>query len=239
MRRYLIINADDFGLTEGINRGIIEGVKHGIVSSASLMVRPPAAAAAAEFARNSSALSLGLHLDLGEWVYRNHEWVQLYSVVAVDDAAAVAAEVSHQLAEFHRLAGHHPTHLDSHQHAHQKEPTRSIVREAARRFGIPLRGCTPGIHYCGDFYGQTAEGEPIPEVLTVRNLKKILAELPAGITELGCHPGYADGLESVYCAEREAELKVFCAAETRAALESLGIKLRSFETITMPAQAFA
>jgi chitin disaccharide deacetylase len=71
MRRYLIVNADDFGLSEGVNRGIIEAAEKGIVTSASLMVRQPAAAAAAAYARKLDRISVGLHLDLGEWVYRN------------------------------------------------------------------------------------------------------------------------------------------------------------------------
>jgi predicted glycoside hydrolase/deacetylase ChbG (UPF0249 family) len=231
MPRYLIVNADDFGLTDGVNRGIIEGIERGIVTSASLMARQPAAAAAAAFGRQCDKFSLGLHLDLGEWIYRNNEWVQRYSVVDVNNATAISAEVSRQLAEFHRLAGRHPTHLDSHQHAHRKEPVRSIVLDAAHRLGVPVRDCTPGIRYCGDFYGQSTEGQPLPELLTVANLKKILNELPEGITELGCHPGYGEGLDSVYRAEREAELKVFCAPETRQTLKSMDIKLCSFNTL--------
>ena len=43
--RHLIVNADDFGQSAGINRGIIEAHEHGIVTSTSLMVRWPAAGA--------------------------------------------------------------------------------------------------------------------------------------------------------------------------------------------------
>ena len=74
-KRYLIVNADDFGLSAGVNRGVIEAHERGIVTSASLMVRPPAAAEAAADARAYPELSLGLHVDLGEWSYREGEWV--------------------------------------------------------------------------------------------------------------------------------------------------------------------
>ena len=47
----LIVNADDFGLSEGVNRGIIEAHERGIVTSASLMVLRPAAASAADYSR--------------------------------------------------------------------------------------------------------------------------------------------------------------------------------------------
>ena len=54
--RLLIVNADDFGQTAGVNRGVIEAHDRGIVTSASLMVRWPAAAEAASFARARPAL---------------------------------------------------------------------------------------------------------------------------------------------------------------------------------------
>lgn len=88
--RHLIVNADDFGQSLGVNRGIIEAHERGIVTSASLMVRSPAAADAAAYSARRPKLSLGLHLDLGEWSYRGNRWVPLYEVVRVDDAEACA-----------------------------------------------------------------------------------------------------------------------------------------------------
>ncbi|HEU4340947.1 MAG TPA: ChbG/HpnK family deacetylase, partial [Candidatus Binatia bacterium] len=60
--KYLIVNADDFGQSHGINRGIITAYGDGIVTSASLMVRWPAAADAAAYARKQPGLSVGLHI---------------------------------------------------------------------------------------------------------------------------------------------------------------------------------
>jgi chitin disaccharide deacetylase len=76
--KYLIVNADDFGRSPGVNRGIIKAYACGIVTSASLMVRWPAAAEAAAYGQEHLPLSLGLHVDLSEWVYRNGEWTPLY-----------------------------------------------------------------------------------------------------------------------------------------------------------------
>ena len=58
--RYLIVNADDFGQSEGINRGIITAHEKGIVTSASLMVRWDAARQAAKYAGSNRALGIGL-----------------------------------------------------------------------------------------------------------------------------------------------------------------------------------
>src|SRR5262245_21490417 len=101
VQRYLIVNADDFGLSPGVNRGITEAHENGIVTSASLMVRWPAAAEAAAYARVHQELSVGLHLDLGEWTYRDGDWACVYQVVQQHDSGAVAKEAERQLAEFH------------------------------------------------------------------------------------------------------------------------------------------
>jgi len=229
--RYLIVNADDFGLSPGVNRGIIEAHEQGIVTSASLMVRWPAAAAAAAYYRGRQRISLGLHVDLGEWVYRDGDWVPLYEVIAQDDTAAVADEVSRQLAEFRRLLGRNPTHLDSHQHVHRSEPVRSILLVMARTLGLPLRHLTPEISYCGSFYGQTGKGEAYHEGISVAALIEVLTTLPPGITELGCHPGLGDDYDSVYCRERAAEVQALCHPEVRAALATEGIELCSFHDV--------
>src|SRR5881397_3301442 len=103
--RCLIVNADDFGQSPGINRGIIKAHADGIVTSASLMVRWPASAEAAAYARQHPRMSVGLHLDFGEWVYRNEEWIPLYTVCSTNDADAAAREVANQLDAFHCLVG--------------------------------------------------------------------------------------------------------------------------------------
>jgi predicted glycoside hydrolase/deacetylase ChbG (UPF0249 family) len=229
MKKFLIVNADDFGLSAGVNRGVIECAEHGILTSASLMVRWPAAVEAADYAKKNRGISVGLHVDLGEWVLRNGEWELLYKVVDTKDANAVAKEIENQVAEFRRLVGRNPSHFDSHQHVHRNEPVHSIMTSLARDIGVPLREFTPGIRYCGDFYGQDAENEPLPELLTVANLKNIFASLGDGVTELGCHPGYGDDLESPYRAERASEIRVLCDPEIRKEISAMGLQLCTFE----------
>src|SRR5215831_10883983 len=105
----LIVNADDFGQSPGVNRGVITAHRDGIVTSASLMVRWAAATSAATYARANRGLSVGLHVDLGEWAFRQGAWVPIYDVVPIEDAAALASEVASQLAAFRRLIGEDPT----------------------------------------------------------------------------------------------------------------------------------
>ena len=76
--RSLIVNADDFGRSREINSGVIKAREHGILTSASLMVRWPAATEAAAYGRDNSGFSLGLHVDLGEWAFGDGEWFPVY-----------------------------------------------------------------------------------------------------------------------------------------------------------------
>jgi predicted glycoside hydrolase/deacetylase ChbG (UPF0249 family) len=229
--RVLIVNADDLGRCEGINQGIAEAAERGIVRSASLMVRWPAAESAARlFTGRHPSVSLGLHVELAEWIVRDGAWLPLYQVVEPDNADAVGEELSRQLDLFIRLTGDLPTHLDSHQHSHRNDPLRSCLLAAGERLGIPVRSFGP-VAYCGAFYGQTRTGDPYPDGITFEHLVGLLNGLAVGVTELGCHPGADDlaGLDSIYRAERAAERRVLCDPRLPAALVARGITLASFQ----------
>jgi predicted glycoside hydrolase/deacetylase ChbG (UPF0249 family) len=174
---------------------------------------------------------VGLHLDLGEWIFRDGEWQPIYEVVDTNDEGAVRSEVKQQLTLFQSLVGKSPAHIDSHQHIHLREPARSIVVHAAAEFGCPLRSCSAEVAYVGGFYGQTAEGEHLPDVISIAGLKRILAELGDGVSELGCHPGFVDDLDTMYQRERAAEVAVLCDAQIKQALHELGVELVSFNEL--------
>ena len=226
--RRLIVNADDFGLSAGVNRGIAQAHEHGILTSASLMVRAGHAAEAAAYAHAHPELSVGLHVDLGEWHYTGEHWVAAYEVVDLGDDAEVGAEVAAQVERFCALMGREPTHLDAHQHAHRDEPAKTIVLEHGARLGVPVRSFTPGLRYEGSFYGQSGRGEPYREGISVEALCALLRALPPGATELGCHPAIDDDSGSSYSAERTVETATLCDPQVRATLEREGIALRSY-----------
>ncbi|MDH3732266.1 MAG: ChbG/HpnK family deacetylase [Gemmatimonadota bacterium] len=229
-RRTLIVNADDFGLSAGVNAGIRRSFLDGVVTSASLMVRQPSAGSAAAISAEHPGLSVGLHIDLGEWVYRGGEWTPKYEVVDLSDPASVRNEVEAQLDLFRGLLGADPTHLDSHQHVHLTEPVRGIVREAGERLGVPVRGLEPRIRYCGEFYGQTGIGQPARELITTGHLLEIIDRLGDGWTELGCHPGEAHDVESDYGVERSVEVRTLTDPRIREGLVSCGVGLAGFGT---------
>jgi len=229
--RYLIVNADDFGLSPGVNEGIARSHEQGVVTSASLLVRYSGAVEAAAYGRAHPELSLGLHLDLGEWVHRRGKWQALYEVVPSDDRAAVAREARQQLARFRDLVGEDPTHIDSHQHVHRDEPARSVVSTIGLELEVPIRHLSGRVRYCGDYYGQTGKGEPYHEAISMDALLRVLAALPEGVTELACHPGLREDLETMYRVERVQEVSVLCDPAIRTAIARMGIHLCSFRAL--------
>ena len=219
MERHLIINADDFGSTEGINRGIADCHRTGVVTSTSLMVFGAAARDAATRARELPNLSVGLH-----WVGDRSG-----AEVDTDDPDAVRDELERQLERFHDLLGRAPDHLDSHHHLHLEERLLPIFIDAGESLGIPVRG-DGVVQYVGGFYAQWEWGVTELQHVSVQALQSILREeVGEGWTEVACHPGYlTPDLHSIYASEREAEIRTLTDAEIRATVDELGISLESY-----------
>jgi predicted glycoside hydrolase/deacetylase ChbG (UPF0249 family) len=225
--RWLIVNADDLGLSAATNRGIFQAHEHGIVTSASLMVRRDAAGEAVEQSRAYPQLSLGLHVDLGDWFCQDGDWRQSYEIVPSENPVAVGVEILRQVEQFEQLTGRNPTHLDSHQNVHRDKPLRPIFRQVARELRLPLRNFNPAVAFCGEFYGR-GKRAAFPEGISRENLCRIIRELPEGVTELACHPGLDLELKSDYREERCQEVRTLCDPVVRAELEREGVALRSF-----------
>jgi len=219
--RVLVVNADDFGASDGVNRGIVEAHAHGIVTSTSLMVTGAAAEGAAALAREQPALGVGLHWEL--------DGKGAKPGIDLGDAPAVRAELVRQLEGFHELMERPPTHVDSHHHVHRRPDVGPIARELAETLGVPLRD-DGRVAYVGGFYGQwewevTDLHHVSPEFL-IWMLRNDVAE---GWTEIGCHPGYVGGgFTSGYLAEREVEIATLIDPRVRDEIDTLGIRLASY-----------
>ena len=223
----LIVTADDFGLCEEVNEGVVIAHRDGIVTATSLMVRRPHAADAVRLAAGMPALAVGLHVDLGEWTHHpGRGWHLTDRVVDVDDADGVRDEIDRQLGVFVRLSGTTPSHLDGHQHVQRDGPSATVLRELAARLAVPLRLHDERIRHCGAFHGQDGRGAPYPSGITVEALVAIIDDLPDGATELGCHPGIAVPAHlSVYSDERSLEVATLCDPSVGEALHRRGAVL--------------
>jgi predicted glycoside hydrolase/deacetylase ChbG (UPF0249 family) len=229
-KRYLIVNADDFGYSRSVNRGVIEAHERGIVTSASLMVDRPGAVEAAEYAREHAQLGVGLHVELDAW-----RVARIPRKGAVRSAAAlerrVSAQTADQLERFRSLVGRDPSHLDSHHHRHVWDGVRPVLERLARALGVPLRRCDARVRFCGAFYGHDGNGQPDPDAITPQALVALLEGLEPGVTELCCHAGYADELDDWYRIEREQEVRTLCDAAVRESVARLEIELCTFEVV--------
>lgn len=149
----LIVNADDLGWTEGVNRGIAEAHRNGIVSSASLLANGAAFREAVQLTRTLSGLGVGVHLNLSDGapaagpesvpslVNRKGEFEggpeSLLLKIATRGLALseVESEWEGQIRRV-RDAGIAPTHLDGHKHVHMLPGLFEIALRLAKRHGI-------------------------------------------------------------------------------------------------------
>lgn len=217
--RQVIINADDFGMSTEIDRGILEAHDRGVVTSASLMVGEPNAEAAVEQARHRAGLSLGIHVAFdsrGRWF------------VDLDDLTAVQRELDHQLARFVQLTGRHPTHIDSHHHVHRSFNVARLFLEAGERYEVPVRGFSD-VFYIGRFYGQPEFRKTNLSRITVETFMSVLGSVKPGVTEVSCHPGHLEMRpDAVYNHEREVELLVLTDARVKAAIADAKLRPLSY-----------
>ena len=146
--KHLIVNADDLGLTPGVNRGILRAFQNGIVTSASLLLTGSAFEEAVALARQNQQLDVGLHLTLvEERAVLGREFLP----TLVDETGRfprtsgeffrraflgrinwdeVKREIAAQIARFQKT-GLRLSHIDSHQHLHMFPPVFPIVRRLA------------------------------------------------------------------------------------------------------------
>ena len=152
MRR-LIVNADDFGFTAGINRGIVESHTRGIVTSCTLMANGRAFDDAVRLAKSFPRLSVGCHVVLidGEPVLDAKQLPSLTSSSAQFrdgvmsfaaralagrlDPAEIEAEASAQIRKL-QAAGVRVSHLDTHKHTHVFPAVLRPLLRAARACGV-------------------------------------------------------------------------------------------------------
>ncbi|HEV3127443.1 MAG TPA: ChbG/HpnK family deacetylase [Solirubrobacteraceae bacterium] len=214
--RYLIVNADDFGLSPGVTEGILAAHTRGIVTSTSLMVFEPAAEQAGRAAREHPSLSVGLHFVEPE-------------PVDLDDPDQAAAAFAEQVARFRALTGADPTHVDSHHHVHSEEDRMSTFVRLVAPLGLPLRH-DGHVAYIGGFWAQWE-----PDVTELRYISRefllelVRAEALEGFTELACHPARITGdFSSSYLTEREVELATLTESGLREEIEALGVRLVNY-----------
>ena len=214
--RYLIINADDFGYSQGINCGIIEAHSRGIVTSTSVMVDGVAAEQAHELI-NYENLSIGLHL-------------------VITDSEHIEEELDRQINKFISIVGRKPDHIDTHKsQPDAKEEVKQVLKTYAGENNMPVRSFGDA-KLIKSFFGLNIDGSG---KLNENNVS--FAAFTAAINqatdeynELMCHVGYSDDFLrqlSSYNDIRENELKVLTSPEAREYVREQGLTLCSWRDV--------
>lgn len=152
-RRRLIINADDLGLSEGVNRGILECAEFGVVTSASMLVNMPGwGDAVSRVDAMRTDMGVGLHFNIvagdpltSAQTISSPETGRFYSLpqlttrvlMGLISLKDVRRELAAQIEKL-RSTGIRITHVDSHRHVHALPGIGSVVADAARSFGIRI-----------------------------------------------------------------------------------------------------
>jgi len=249
MSKYVIINADDFGLSRGVNRGIIEAHKAGIVTSASLMVNKPGLKDAIAQAKRNPRLGVGLHFNLTDGTpisppYLVPTLVNLYGYFHNQSHHWREEDVERELHaqwELMRRKGIYPTHIDSHMHIHMESlPVYHAVARLAFRELVPVRfdlrheRVTPPVPVrTTDMLIRDKFHEPDSVIRLIRHMQWI----PDGTTEIMCHPGYVDEelhQHSTMIGEREAELAHLMHRDIGTVIRAYGLQLIHYGQLPDP-----
>jgi len=245
----LIVNADDFGRSAGVDRGIIRAHRDGIVTSTTLMTNAPQAEDAGALARATPTLDVGVHLVL-TYARPLTDPARIPSLVRADGSFGrpselLAREIERdealieyraQFARAGKLIGHAPSHIDTHHWVHDHPALSAAVCQLAVETGAAARTHTPrqrdeyrakGVRTTDHFVREFQH----PGHIELADLLAVIARLEDGVTELMCHPGEPD-LElvatSAYGRERPIELATLTDPRVRAALERDHIALTTF-----------
>jgi len=244
------VNADDLGRTHGINTGVFEAHRLGIVTSSTAMVNYESVREAAEMSRENPRLGIGLHIALtgGRTALPPASVPSLVDARGAQPAKPeglgrprpeeIAAEVEAQFAKFIEVFGRRPTHLDSHHHSHRRPDVFEAVRALALREGLPVRNAGgamgDALKAAGLRTNDAFEERFFDEGVTLSNLVHIIEHLPEGATELMCHPAHPDAelaASSSYAAVRVLELAALCDPSVKSALARANVRLIAFSDL--------
>ena len=227
-----IVNADDFGYCKGVNLGIIEAYKNGILRSTTLMPGMPGFDHAVDLLKENKGLGCGIHMTLTAYepvlkthktiVDENGKFFRSPGKINLEkiDLNEVYEEFCAQI-EKAKDAGVEITHLDSHHHVHMQEVLKPVIDKIREKYKLPMRG---DVKLEGSFYGENVSQDYL----------KGLYNEKEEVIEIMTHPAYLDldiYESSSYNIYRMKELKVLTSQEIKDFIKENNIKLCSFKDI--------
>lgn len=245
----LIINADDFGYGNGINHGIIESHRNGILTSTTMMANMPGFEHARMLAQETPTLGIGVHLVLtcgaplrkdvpslvNEKGYFRH--LSFYEEDFKINLEELYLEWKAQIDKV-IASGIEPTHLDSHHHVNSITPITEVFEKLAREYKLPVRGnyrvsddliTTRRFFHTLDGLGMEKE---IWRPMAINSLVDDC--LTFGSVEAMCHPGYVDAElldRSSFTAGRAYQVRELTRETYKTLFTKMGITLGTYRDI--------
>lgn len=253
----LVINADDFGLTKGVSQGILDGMKHGVISDTSAITNTCDFEESAKLAMKQGVTSMGIHLlltmgkpllpiqDVQSLVKADGYFCKHVELVNMQfDIEEVRKELEAQITCFLKT-GLALNHIDTHHgFMNISKEMAMLFEQLAKKYQVPLRN--EGARISIDKRVIEPDSSVYKTEMLYFNhgtphhiLDHILAFLHDAqqqydSVEIGCHPGYSDeGLRqiSVLNHDREIELEIFKDAHLKAYIQEHNIALHSYTTL--------
>jgi chitin disaccharide deacetylase len=257
----LIVNADDFGLTENVSRGIIDGIKNGIITDTSAMVTTEGFLPSIELARVNNFNCMGLHFVVTE----GNSILPLEQIPSLVDEmgffypkeiffhkdiniSEMEAELEAQINVF-LSTGLVLTHLDTHHGFMLKNKSVfELFMKLAKKYNVPLRNEASalsfeerrwyinrlneeGIKSVEQVYFNTGVSHHLYEDICIF-LGKAIGIFDS--IEIGCHPGISDSelrMISKLNDDREIELNLFKSSDLRDKLKTMEIELVNYSNL--------
>lgn len=234
----VIINADDFGLTQGGNKAVIESYQNGILTSTTLMATALFTEEAIELAKENPGLGVGVHMVLTTQrpLLSTHKTLvdengnfklRMETIDESVDTEEVYQEWDAQIAS---IAKHLDiTHLDSHHHAHLHPQLDGVVQRLSEKYKVPFRSSKTKLPseviVDGGFY---------KEGVTEEYILNLFNEKAHNIVDLMTHPAHVDDYLlsiSSYATWREEELRILSDPALKQKAKDLGIELITYRDI--------
>lgn len=247
----LIINADDYGMTQGVTEGIIDAMKSGVLSDTTAMANMPYFDEAMKIAKEKGINEMGIHLtaSCGSPLSPSEEVSDLVNedgtflrrpkekLLNIDQ---VEKEFRAQIEKFMK-SGVKLNHIDSHHHCYSFYPeVLKMVIGLAKEYDVPMR-CPNNdeLHYVKeagvkvpDYFVMDFYEENVSEEYLIKRLKKLIGKYE--VVEVMAHPAIVDqeliDLTS-YNKCREKELKVLKSEELKRFIEDNNIEVISFSDL--------
>lgn len=253
MKKILIVNADDFGMSKGQNYGIIDSYNNGIVTSTTAMVNSPYITHAVELSNKNPGLGIGLHFvlthgrplsSMKSLINENGElgkWLWDYAQKDLLDTDEIMIELNEQLKRFIELFKRMPTHIDSHHFVHMLPQIYPLVESFANTKGLPIRldrndinkyGISVNRPHCTDYFDASFFGDDVSEELFLKALDSS-EERGDNSIEIMCHPAFLDRtlLASTYSYPRVKEVEVLTSTRLKKEIEIRGYSLANYNSI--------